>query len=318
MNFNKLAYALVVCFQAGGLAPVHAETTDPRNLAPVIALSNKSHTAMDLMRCLADKRLPLASAHRGGPIPGYPENAIETFQYTLSQAPMLVEVDVRTSKDGVLHLMHDDTLERTSTGTGKINDWTSADLAKLRLKDNDGKVTDFRIPTVAEAIEAIRGRGILVLDVKEDESLAPIVKTIQETNSHAFVIINAYRPAHARLVHGLDRHISLSHPVYAEGDLEILEISGVHLQNVMAWTGIEHFEGRNEKLWALLDQRGIPTLYATLFVEDKNIQKSGNTQIFLDVTEKGVDAIASDLHMTVYKVLSKNRDVAKTFASCDK
>ncbi|HAT93048.1 MAG TPA: glycerophosphodiester phosphodiesterase, partial [Sphingobacterium sp.] len=57
-----------------------------------------------------DNRYPLVSLHRGGPASGYPENAIETFSYNASLQPVLVECDVRISKDSALILMHDNTL----------------------------------------------------------------------------------------------------------------------------------------------------------------------------------------------------------------
>ncbi|MCK5817603.1 MAG: glycerophosphodiester phosphodiesterase, partial [Candidatus Marinimicrobia bacterium] len=52
-------------------------------------------------------RLPVLSAHRGGPYPGYPENCIETFQNILNHYPSTLEVDVSVTKDSVLILMHD-------------------------------------------------------------------------------------------------------------------------------------------------------------------------------------------------------------------
>ena len=42
------------------------------------------------------------SAHRGGPYPGYPENAIETFEYIASQIPTVIECDIAMTKDSVL------------------------------------------------------------------------------------------------------------------------------------------------------------------------------------------------------------------------
>lgn len=290
---------------------------DPRNLAPAVTLQNASGSAVELVRCLAANDLALASGHRGGPEPGYPENAIETFVRTLSMAPMVIEVDVRTSKDGILLLMHDETLDRTTTGRGKVNDLHWQEIAALNLRDNDGRVTPFRVPTLAEAIQAMRGRGILTLDVKEDQSLPGIVKAINDADAHGFTVVNAYRPSQAKIVHDLDPRITLSHPVHSLADLDLLDTVGVRTDRLLAWTGIETIEGRNPDLWAALDKREIPSIYATLFVADKKIAKSGDTTIFREITAAGVDVIASDLHMDVHKTVSADRDLPAIYARCD-
>lgn len=75
-----------------------------------------------------EDRIPMVSAHRGGPYPGFPENAIETFENVSKQTPAVIEFDVAISKDSVLVLMHDNTLERTTTGSGKVIDHTYAEL----------------------------------------------------------------------------------------------------------------------------------------------------------------------------------------------
>ncbi|MGX7835704.1 glycerophosphodiester phosphodiesterase family protein, partial [Campylobacter fetus subsp. venerealis] len=69
-------------------------------------------------------RIPMVSAHRGGPYPGFPENAIETFANVLEYTPAIIELDVAMTKDGVLVLMHDDKLDRTTTGKGSVSDAT--------------------------------------------------------------------------------------------------------------------------------------------------------------------------------------------------
>src|ERR1700754_5151468 len=63
----------------------------------------------------------IISGHRGSHIAGYPENAIETFAYVLKHAPAFFEIDPRLTKDSVIVLLHDDTLDRTTTGKGKLS-----------------------------------------------------------------------------------------------------------------------------------------------------------------------------------------------------
>ena len=70
--------------------------------------------------CLEENGAALVSAHRGGAYPGFPENSIAAMGHVLAEAPAVMEVDVATSADGVLYLMHDDTLDRTTTGSGAV------------------------------------------------------------------------------------------------------------------------------------------------------------------------------------------------------
>src|SRR5690606_19762435 len=110
-----------------------------------------------------DNRYPLVSAHRGGPAPGYPENALETFDYQLSKQPLIIECDVAMSKDSVLVLMHDAKLDRTTTGTGPLKQYTLSELQKLYLKDHTGTRTRYRIPELDAVLKWGKGRTLFTL-----------------------------------------------------------------------------------------------------------------------------------------------------------
>jgi glycerophosphoryl diester phosphodiesterase len=81
-----------------------------------------------------------------------------------------VEIDIRKSKDGVLVIMHDKTIDRTTNGTGKVDDFTLAELKEFKLKlGND--ITDERIPTFEEVLQLTKGKMLLDVDFKlEGES----------------------------------------------------------------------------------------------------------------------------------------------------
>src|SRR5690606_5778549 len=96
-------------------------------------------------------RIPLVSAHRGGPYPGFPENSIEAFSNVVKYTPTIIELDVAMTKDGILVLMHDDKLDRTTTGKGLVSNATYEEIQQLFLKDDEGAITDFKVPTLEEA-----------------------------------------------------------------------------------------------------------------------------------------------------------------------
>lgn len=142
--------------------------------------------------------MPLVSAHRGGAGPGYPENCIATFEHTLATTYSMLEIDPRLSKDGVIVLHHDATLERTTTGFGKVADKTLGELKKLRLKDSDGNVTEHQIPTLDEALEWARGKTVLVLDQKDVPLAARIAKVRQHNaESYAMLIVGNLKDVQA-------------------------------------------------------------------------------------------------------------------------
>lgn len=117
-------------------------------------------------RYAADRPVVI-SGHRGGMVTGYPENCIESFEKTLTMMPSFFEIDPRMTKDSVIVLMHDATIDRTTNGTGKVSDYTYAELQQFFLKDREGNVTTYKIPTLEECIAWSQGKTILNLDIKD-------------------------------------------------------------------------------------------------------------------------------------------------------
>lgn len=153
-----------------------------------------------------DNGAPLLTTHRGGAREGFPENAIETFEHTLRHTWSSMEVDPRYTKDGVIVLFHDQTLDRTSTGTGDILDYTYAELRQLRLRDPDGRVTDFSMPTLDAALAWAKGKTVLFLDTKDVDVLER-ARAIQRHDAHAWAVVMAYSFEDARRVYDFDPDI---------------------------------------------------------------------------------------------------------------
>jgi glycerophosphoryl diester phosphodiesterase len=101
---------------------------------------------------LAGGPTTLVAAHRGGAAL-WPENSLLAFRQALALGVDAIEFDLHMTADGEIVVLHDPTLDRTSTGRGPVRDLKLADLAAVRLKARDGAVTDERIPTLAEALE---------------------------------------------------------------------------------------------------------------------------------------------------------------------
>ena len=108
----------------------------------------------------------LISGHRGGMMDGYPENCMESCAKTLSMMHSFFEVDFSFTKDSVLVLMHDLTLDRTTTGKGRVADYTYDQLLQFYLLDRKKKVTKYKIQTLKELLEWGKDRCVFNFDNK--------------------------------------------------------------------------------------------------------------------------------------------------------
>jgi len=113
---------------------------------------------------------PLLAAHRGGAAL-WPENSLLAFRGAAALGVDYLEFDVHLSKDGEVVVIHDPTLDRTTTGSGVVKDRTLAELKALRLKDRSGAVTAEVVPTLGEVVAVAGGRRLL-LEIKVDPAKA--------------------------------------------------------------------------------------------------------------------------------------------------
>jgi glycerophosphoryl diester phosphodiesterase len=114
----------------------------------------------------------LLAAHRGGSLL-WPENSLLAFRNAVALGADFIEFDVHLSKDGEVIVIHDPTLDRTTSGSGPVKDRTVAELKALRLKDRTGVLTEETVPTLAEvAAVAAKGKRRMLLEIKVDASRA--------------------------------------------------------------------------------------------------------------------------------------------------
>ncbi|HMR20276.1 MAG TPA: glycerophosphodiester phosphodiesterase family protein, partial [Sphingobacterium sp.] len=130
---------------------------------------------------------PIVQGHRGTRENGLPENSIAALEYVLQQMPAVFEIDPRLTKDSVIIVFHDATLDRTTNGTGKVIDHTWEELQQLNLKNKNGEVTEHKIPTLAEVFEWAKGKTALLLD-KKDVPLKMIADIIREHDANNYVV----------------------------------------------------------------------------------------------------------------------------------
>lgn len=236
-------------------------------------------------------RIPFISAHRGGAREGYPENCIATFENTLRHTHAILEIDPRLTKDSVIILMHDPTLDRTTNGTGRVEDHTWEELQQLKLKDPEGKLTEHRIPTLDEALEWARGKTILVLDKK---SVPPAVtaQKIRELQAETHAMIIAYDFEEAKRYHQWNENIMMEVFIPNEQKLEAFEQTGVPWKNVVAF--IAHARPEDKTLYDKIHAKGVMCMVGSSRIYDQEYL-SGKTQVYEEMIREGVDIIEADL-----------------------
>lgn len=112
---------------------------------------------------------PLFAAHRGGALL-WAENSLLAFRNALALGADFLELDVHLTRDGEVVVIHDATLERTTTGSGPVRERTLAELGAVRLKDRDGAVLEEGIPTLDQVVAlAAAGKRQILLEIKTDE-----------------------------------------------------------------------------------------------------------------------------------------------------
>ena len=134
----------------------------------------------------------LVVAHRGD-WRNAPENSLQAFQNCIDMGVDMIELDIHMSKDSVLFLMHDNTVDRTTNGHGKVSDLTSSELKKLRLKAGHGITTNHSIPTFEEALLLCKGKILINVD-KGYDYFKEAYKIMEKTGTTKQVVIKSGKP----------------------------------------------------------------------------------------------------------------------------
>lgn len=258
-----------------------------------------------LFECLEAEGAAIVSAHRGGPYPGYPENALETMQALLTQIPAIMEIDVATSADGVLYLHHDDTLDRTTTGSGPAGALAWGEIEKLRLEDGDGRETPFAPTRLSDALAWAEGRTVLQIDFKRSTRYEDVAFEIKRQNAAHRVVLIATSMASAQKLHALSPDAMISLTLDTQSELNAAVASGVPDDRIMGFTGTQDPRPR---LFSILNSRDVEVIFGTLGGRDSidnSIAASGYEALYADIAAQGADIIATDRPVEAHAALAE-------------
>lgn len=123
-----------------------------------------------------------------------PENSVAAIEHSIAVGVDVVELDLQLTRDSVLIVMHDATLNRTTTGKGRVADWTLDSIRTLKLKNGCGIRTKHTVPTLEEALLAAKGRVLVNLD-KADRYFDLVVPVLERTGTTRQIVMKGSKPA---------------------------------------------------------------------------------------------------------------------------
>jgi len=254
--------------------------------------------------CLREHHLAVIAAHRGQPDQSAAENAISSFAASRAAGVPFLEIDVATTKDGVLVLMHDDTLDRDTTGSGPVVNRTWAEIQALWLKRPDGTVLNERVPRFGDVLDWGRLHGAYFeVDVKRTTKFSDVVDAIHAGHMVNRVLIVTYTLADAKTVHALDPSVMISVTMEKPEDLAAAR-NAFTLDRMLAWTGTSHPES---KPFAELRAAGVEPIFGTLGRPGERLDDvylaDANPSEYLDLVRAGVVMIATDAAVVAQRAI---------------
>jgi glycerophosphoryl diester phosphodiesterase len=127
--------------------------------------------------------------HRGSPA-DEPENTLRSFNRALAVGVAAVELDVQLTKDGRLAVIHDETLDRTTNGRGRVQDFTLAELKRLDAGRGEP------VPSLEAVFDLVQGKAHLVVELKQPEAAGPLLDFFQQRRAfEVATVISFWHPA---------------------------------------------------------------------------------------------------------------------------
>ena len=124
-----------------------------------------------------------------------PENSYMAVKHCIELRADIVEIDVRKTKDGHMVLMHDETVDRTTNGKGKVSDLTLKEIKKLRLKNSCGiKGSRQQVPTLEEIMLLTKDKILVNLDKTEGKTLREAYEVLKKTGTVKQAVLKGNDP----------------------------------------------------------------------------------------------------------------------------
>ncbi|MBR4163543.1 MAG: glycerophosphodiester phosphodiesterase [Solobacterium sp.] len=175
---------------------------------------------------------PQIWAHRGA-CAYKPENTLESFQEAVNLHADGIELDIQMTKDGKIVVIHDETIDRTSDGTGWVKDFTYEELLKYNFNNNHPEVAFARIPLMEEVFDLIFPTALIInIELKTGivfyEGIEEaILKMTKEKNMEDRVIYSSFNHYSVKKIQKLNPDARTAF-LYADGPIDMPEYAHSH------------------------------------------------------------------------------------------
>jgi glycerophosphoryl diester phosphodiesterase len=160
-------------------------------------------------------------AHRGAKAVA-PENTLPAFEQAIALGADGVELDVQCSKDGVLVVMHNFTVDETTDGRGRVMDLTAAELAKLDAGSHfSADFANVGVPTLEDVLGLVAGKLKINIEIKSQDPMGgrevePVAELIRAGNLYDQVIVSCFNPVTLIKMRHVDPQVSLGLLYYGQ------------------------------------------------------------------------------------------------------
>ncbi|WP_321995525.1 glycerophosphodiester phosphodiesterase family protein [Draconibacterium orientale] len=249
----------------------------------------------------------IVSGHRGGRLPGLPENSLELLQFVTDSMSVIFEIDPRLTKDSIIVLHHDAKLDRTTTGTGNLSAYTFQELqADVRLEDYEGNPTNLKVPRLKDVMAWAKGKTVLNLD-KKDVPPAMIVSLIKEMDAQDYMMVTVHNADQAKYYYKHLPGVMQSVFIRNSEEYESFASSGVPWHNIIAYVG-RTIDEENAEIIEKLHVHGVSCMVSYAPTHDKLGDKEERKKAYQkELLSTNPDIIESDLPLEIRSVLQAKK-----------
>ena len=132
----------------------------------------------------------LVVAHRGS-WKQAPENSLAAVEEAIALGADMVEIDVQATVDGALFVLHDETLDRTTDGSGNLDAQTATEVSRHRLRRSDGTLSGEAVPTLEAVLACARDRVLVNIDMKTSDLAGPVADAVEHAGMAGQTLMKA-------------------------------------------------------------------------------------------------------------------------------
>jgi glycerophosphoryl diester phosphodiesterase len=240
----------------------------------------------------------LVAAHRAQHTK-FPENSLAAIQHSIDNGVDIIEIDVRSTKDGKLVLLHDSKINRTTNGKGELANLTFNETQKYSLVNSDSLIENHKIPLLEDALEIAKDKIMIDIDIK-GVPVKELLKVVNSTDTKSQVIFfdSEFEVLDSLLL--LDSTLTIMPRAYSLDDVNIIiekyNPKVIHVDDSFFTKEVESIiKNNNSRIW--INALGKPDQQAN----------ENNFDGYTNLMNSGANIIQTDLPVILKNYLEKNK-----------